>query len=155
MLIFFCENWHEASFLHKNTQKNKFEIWVLKTTTLDPRKSAFWVFEEKQQTFFSSCFGFDSALKTKDAQMFFWSLFLKTHYKKAISHQKRHFGRFRQSLTFFVHFKKYWPSNICASTVFEARTEKKKKKIVDSQKSTFMSFETTTFKYFFIFLFIV
>ena len=33
----FCENRHEASFYIKElTQKNKFEILVLKTTILDP-----------------------------------------------------------------------------------------------------------------------
>ena len=46
----FCENRHEASFYKKEqTQKNKFEIWILKTTILDPWKSAFFVFEEKPQ----------------------------------------------------------------------------------------------------------
>ena len=66
-------------------QKNKFEIWVLKTTILDPRKRAFLVFEEKPpKNVFSLCFGFDSALKTIDAQMSFLLVFLKTHWKKAI-----------------------------------------------------------------------
>ena len=49
---------------------------------MEPRKSTFLVFEENPpQQFFSSCFGFDSALKTIDTQMFFWSVFLKTHKK--------------------------------------------------------------------------
>ena len=44
----FCENRHEAFFyIKKQTQKYKFEIRVLKTTILDPRNSAFLVFEEK------------------------------------------------------------------------------------------------------------
>ena len=60
-------------------QKNKFEIWVLKTTILEPLKSVFWVFEEKPPKICFFCFGFDSALKTIDAQMFFKSVFLKTH----------------------------------------------------------------------------
>ena len=51
--------------------ENKFEIWVLKTTILDPQKSPFLVFEEKPPKFFFSCFRPDSALKTIDAQMFF------------------------------------------------------------------------------------
>ena len=47
ILIFFCENWHEASFyIKKQTQKYKFEILLLKGTILDPRKSAILVFEE-------------------------------------------------------------------------------------------------------------
>ena len=33
----FCENWQEASFyIKEQTQKNKFDIWVLKATILDP-----------------------------------------------------------------------------------------------------------------------
>ena len=106
--IFFCENWHKASFyIKEQTQKNKFEIWVLKTTILDPQKSAFLFFEEKPtQKICSSCFSFDSALKTIDAQMSFWSVFLKTHLKKASSHQKRHFDRFGGLLTFFQYILK-------------------------------------------------
>ena len=79
--MFFCEKWHEASFyIEEQTQKNKFEIWVSKTTKLDPQKSAFFVLEEKPpQKNFSSCFGFDSALKTIEAKMLVWSVFLKTH----------------------------------------------------------------------------
>ena len=47
ILIFFDENWHWASFyIKEQTQKYKFEIWLLKSTILDPRKSAFLVFEE-------------------------------------------------------------------------------------------------------------
>ena len=35
----FCETWHEASFyIKEQMQKNKFEILVLKTTILDPKK---------------------------------------------------------------------------------------------------------------------
>ena len=47
ILIFFDENWHGASFyIKEQTQKYKFEIWLLKSTILDPQKSAFLVFEE-------------------------------------------------------------------------------------------------------------
>ena len=35
--------------LKEQTQKYKFEIWILKSTILDPRKSAFLVFEENPQ----------------------------------------------------------------------------------------------------------
>ena len=49
ILIFVVENWHEASFyIKKQTQKYKFEIWLLKSTILDQRKSAFLVYEEKK-----------------------------------------------------------------------------------------------------------
>ena len=63
MLIFFCENRHYASFyIKEQSQKNKFKIWVLKTTILDPRKSAFWVFKEKNP---KKCFLRVSAMKIK------------------------------------------------------------------------------------------
>ena len=63
MLIFFCEKRHEAFFYKKEqTQKNKFEIWVLKTNILELRKSMFLVFEENPPKKFSLCFGFDSAV---------------------------------------------------------------------------------------------
>ena len=60
ILIFFDENWHEASFYNKEqTQNNKFEIWLLKTTILDSWKSAFLVFEENP---LKKCFLYVSAL---------------------------------------------------------------------------------------------
>ena len=94
ILILFYENWHEAFFYIKEQMKKyKFEIWLLKSTILDPRKNAFLVFKENPLTKFSSGFIFDSALKTLDAQMFFWSVILKTP-KKFIDYQKRHFGLF-------------------------------------------------------------
>ena len=58
----------------EQTQKNKFKIWALKTSILDPPKSAFLVFEEnpppKKKKMFSSCFGFDSALKTNENEKY-------------------------------------------------------------------------------------
>ena len=52
----FLWNRHEASFyIKEQTQKNKFEIWVLKTTILDPRKSEFLVFDEKPTKKFFLC----------------------------------------------------------------------------------------------------
>ena len=67
--------------------QKKFEIWFLKTTILDLQKSVFLVFEENppQKKKFPSCFGFDSALKTIDAHVFFWSVYLKTHLKKLLT----------------------------------------------------------------------
>ena len=82
ILIFSDENWHAASFyIKEQTQKYKFGIWRFKKYHFGPPKK--WVFNlwRKPQTFFSSCFGFDSALKTIDAHMFFWPVFLKTHKK--------------------------------------------------------------------------
>ena len=71
-------------FTLKNKRRNtnlKFDLLKV-GTILDPRKSAVLVFEEKpEKYFFSSCFGFDSALKKIDAPMSFWSEFLKMHKK--------------------------------------------------------------------------
>ena len=63
------------------------------------------VIEENPPKKISVCFGFDSALKTIDTQMFFWSVFLKTR-QKVIDHQKRHFGPFWQLIMFFCVFSK-------------------------------------------------
>ena len=61
-------------------------MWLLKSTILDPWKSVFSVFEENTpKQFFFSCLGFDLALKTIDAQMLFWSVFLKMHTKKLLT----------------------------------------------------------------------
>ena len=46
--------------------------------------------------------------------------------KKAISCQKRHFGHFWQSLTFFKYIEKNIDqNNICASTGFKPKTKEK------------------------------
>ena len=79
MFIIYCENWHEASFyIKEQTQKNKFEIWVLKTTILDPWKSASLVFEEKHPN--KICFGFDSAFQNnRGTNVLLVGIVLKTH----------------------------------------------------------------------------
>ena len=70
----------QLPFTLKNKHRKKFEIWVSKTTILDPQKSVFLVFEENPPNKnLSSCFGLDSALKTLDPNMSSWSVFLKTH----------------------------------------------------------------------------
>ena len=80
----------------KNKRRNtnlKFEFQNYFIFT--PEKARFLVFEEKHpKKIFSSCFGSDSALKTINTQLLFCSVFLKTHQKKVISSQKRHFGHF-------------------------------------------------------------
>ena len=76
----------QLPFTLKNKHRNTNLVFdALKSTILDPQKSGFLIFEENPQTFFSSCFGFDSALKTIDAHMFFWPVFLKTHKKKLLT----------------------------------------------------------------------
>ena len=63
--------------LHKKNAEIQIWIWLLKSTNMDPQKSGFLVFEENPPTFFfSSCFRFNLALKTIEAQMFFWLIFL-------------------------------------------------------------------------------
>ena len=59
-----------------------------------PQKARFWFLKKNKQFLFSSCFGSDSALKTINTQLLFCSVFLKTHQKKVINRQKRHFGHF-------------------------------------------------------------
>ena len=60
--------------------RKKIEIWVLKLFILTPEKCVFWFLKKKNpQKLVFSGFGFDSALKTIDVQMSFWSVFLKMH----------------------------------------------------------------------------
>ena len=80
----FCENWCKAFFyIKEQTQKYNFEIWLFKSTILDPQKVRFWFLKKTPTKIFSSGFGFDSALKTIDAQMVLWLVFLllKMHTK--------------------------------------------------------------------------
>ena len=84
-----------------------------------------FVFKRKHpQQIFSLCFGFDSALKTIHAQMFFVRYFWK--YTKSYCCQKCHFGRFRWLLMFFCVFKNTDQNNIFVSIVLKAKTEEKK-----------------------------
>ena len=85
----------ELPFTSKNKHRNtilKFDF--LKVPFCTPEKTHFWSLKKTAPKKFSFCFGFDSALKTINAQMFLWLAFLKTHKKKVIECQKRHFGRF-------------------------------------------------------------
>ena len=95
--IFLMKIGMKLPFTLKNKRRYKFELWPLKSTILDPQKVCLWFLKKTSKKNFSSCFSFDSALKTIDAQMFFWLVILKMH-KKGIDHQKR----------FFVRFQKYW-----------------------------------------------
>ena len=97
---------------------------------------------------FSSCFGFDSALNTIDAQMFFWLVFFKTHKKIVIDHQKHHFGSFwRLIMVFLCVLNNIDQDNICVSIVLKAKTEKKiAQNVLTSQKRAFLSFEIKTLK---------
>ena len=75
------------------------------------RKKCIYEFcNKKRLQKFSSYLSFVLALKTIDTQMIFWSVFLKTH-KTVINRQKRPKWHFWQSITFFVRFKKYQPTN--------------------------------------------
>ena len=90
ILIFFDENWQGASlYIKEQTQKYKFEIWILKSTILDPRKLGFWFLKKTPPKKFSLSFGFDSALKTIDTQM------LKIYKKNWLTPKKEHFWVFK------------------------------------------------------------
>ena len=108
--IFFDKNWHAAFlYIRKQTQKYKFEVWLLKSTMLDPPKKALLAFEENPpKKNFSSCFDFDSALKTIDAQMFCWSVFFKMHKKSYWLSKKLFWPFLAVHNVFFVRFQKNW-----------------------------------------------
>ena len=59
-ILFFYENWHDASYyIKEQTKKYKFETWLLRSTILNPPKSAFLVFEENPpQKMFQLWFSF-------------------------------------------------------------------------------------------------
>ena len=70
ILIFFVKLGKELHFTLKNKRRNtnlKFDFKKVPFWT--PQKMPFWIFEENPpKNLFSSCFVFDSALKTIDAQ---------------------------------------------------------------------------------------
>ena len=129
----FCENWCKAFFyIKEQTQKYNFEIWLFKSTILDPWKSEFLVFEENPPNIFIICvlalIQLYSALKTIDAQMFFWSVFLKTHKKKVIDRQKHHFGCFWLLITVFLCISKILIKITCVCLLFLKLKQKKNMK---------------------------
>ena len=114
---------------------------------MTPKKERFLVLKEKpQQKKCSFCFGFDSALKTIDAQMSFWSVFYENALKKSYYPPKTPFWPFLAVINFcLVHFKNIDQNNMCVSTVLNLKHKKKFQKQFDEpQKSAFMSFETKT-----------
>ena len=83
ILIFFVKIGMELPFTLKNKRSNtnlKFDF--LKVPLWTPKKcvNGFWRNPPPKKKN-SSCFGFYSALKSIDTQMFFWLVFLKTHKK--------------------------------------------------------------------------
>ena len=121
----FDENLREASFYSKEqTQKFKFEILLLKSTIFDPQKSAL-VFEENPPKKFSSCFGFDSAWKTIDTHMFYWSEFLKMHNKSYWLSKMPFWPFLAVNNVFLCVFKNTYQNNIYATIVLKAKIEKK------------------------------
>ena len=87
-------------------QKYKFEIWVLKLPFWTPEKAHFWFKKKKTKTNFFFMFRLWFSFINNRRTNVLSSVFLKTHWKKAISRQKCHFGRFWQLLTFFSALKK-------------------------------------------------
>ena len=85
--IFFVKIGTKLPFTLKYKRRNtilKFDFQKVPFWT--PQKVPFLVFEENSPPkHFLLCFGFDSALKTIDAQVFFWLVFLKTDKKKLLN----------------------------------------------------------------------
>ena len=97
----------ELPFTIKNKHRStnlKFDF--LKVPFWTPQKVCFWFLKKPPPQNFFFVYGFDSALKTTDAQMFFWPVFLKTHKTKVIDRQKRHFCCFWRLITVFCAFSK-------------------------------------------------
>ena len=91
-----------------------------------PKKCVFgfWLNPPPKKKIISSCLGFDSALKTIDAQIFFWSV-LKKH-KKSYWPSKTPFWPFLAVNNIFcVRFKNTDQNNICGFIVFKAKTKEK------------------------------
>ena len=72
-------------------------------------KVRFWFLKKTPPKFFSSCFGFESALKTIDAQMSFCSVFLKRT-KKSYQPSKTPFWPFLAVINFFSSRALYFQS---------------------------------------------
>ena len=68
----------------------------------------------------------DSALKTIEAQLSFWSVFLKTHQKKLLTNK---IAILAVNNSFLFVLKNSDQNNICVYIVLKAKTEKKIKKI--------------------------
>ena len=133
-------------FTVKNNRRKKSQIWVSKATILDPPKWVFVFWRKPPQKICSSGFGYDSALKTIDAQMFFWSVFLKTHFKELLTVKNA-------ILIVFGDFKNNDQNNICASIVLKAFIIIKN--WLTPKKSTLSSFEIKTLKKNFLHIFLL
>ena len=73
-LYFLMKIGMELPFALKNKRRNtNLRLDFLK---VPPKKCVFGFCRKPPQNLFSSCFGFDSALKTIKAHMFFWLVFL-------------------------------------------------------------------------------
>ena len=134
-------------------KKAEIQIWNLTLKKYHfgpPKKCIFSFWRKPPQKIFPSCFGFDSALNIIDAQMFFWSVFLKTQ-KKVIDRQKRHFGCFWQLITVFCAFSKILIKVTIFFFLLFYKLELKKKNWknwLTTKKRAFLSFEIKTIKIF-------
>ena len=88
-----------------------------------------WFLKKTPQTKFYSSFGFDSALKTIDAQMFLWSVFLKMHNKSYWLSKTPFWPFLAVNNVFLCVFINTDQNNICASIVFKAKTKEKYEEI--------------------------
>ena len=132
-------------------QKNKFKIWVLKTTNLDTQESLFLVFEEKPPNKFWLWFSFRNNRRTNVLLIIFFE-----NAQKSCIPSKTLFWPFLAVYNFFCVFSKILTKITFVCLLFLKLNEKKmkKKKIGWPPKSAFSSFEIKTFKQiFFIFFF--
>ena len=126
ILIFFCQNLHKATFYNKEqTQKSKYEIWVLKTTILDPWKSMFFMKTEKLTQFFfffvfRHWFSFKNNRHT--------NVLLEGIFENALLAVKNAILTVLAFINFFVHFQKYWLKQHFWVNCFLRWSRKKKSK---------------------------
>ena len=115
----------ELPFTIKNKRRNiyKFEIWLLKSTVLDPRKSEFLVYEENPQTNFFCMFRLWFSFKnSRHINVLLVCIFANAQ-KKLLMSKTQFWPFLAVNSGFLCVFKNTDQSNISASIVFKAKTK--------------------------------
>ena len=109
----------------EQTQKYKFEIWLFKSTILDPRKKALLVFAENppKNVFFMLWLWF-SFKNSRHTNVLLVGIFENAQ-KKWLTVKKRHFGRFGGLIMVFCSFSKILIKIICVGLLFLKLNQKK------------------------------